>query len=316
MGASTTEEEHVGTAFLLVSLAGLSTGVGAAFVCIPSLAKYATPRFLAAGLAFSAGVMVYVSFVEIFQKSFISFQNAGYKDGVANALCTLCFMSGICIVLVSRRRRQQKVFRVLRAKCLTTKMGLFLSLFSQLVDKIVHSILDHMQDHDHDNVRQTNSNRSRDSAVVMNPCHGVCVSDLADIMKKLEAQGEELGLETGWSDSCDHLEDGRGEEVPEQAPTSLYTVKGSGSEKRAASSVVVDTPKRLKKKAEKADDGSAENKQRLVQTGLKTSCAIVLHNLPEGIATFVAALADPKVGTLLAIAIAIHNIRKYTCILL
>lgn len=130
MVASTTEEDHVGTAFLLVTFAGLSTGVGAAFVCIPGLAKYATPRFLAAGLAFSAGVMVYVSFVEIFQKSFTSFQDAGYKDGVANALCTLCFMGGIGVVLVCKRRQKKSTFRVLRAKCLNHRNGSFSSLFS------------------------------------------------------------------------------------------------------------------------------------------------------------------------------------------
>lgn len=174
----------------------------------------------------------------------------------------------------------------------------------------------HDHNHDHGNAKgQTNSNKSKDSAVVLNPCHGVCVSDLADIMKKLEAQGEELGLETGWNDTCDDIEEGSGETVPEQATSSLYTIKGR-SENSATPSVVVDTPKRLKKKAQEADDGSAENKRRLVHTSLKTACAIVLHNFPEGIATYVAALADPKVGMVLAIAIAIHNIRKCARILL
>jgi len=36
--------------------------------------------------------------------------------------------------------------------------------------------------------------------------------------------------------------------------------------------------------------------------------AIGLHNFPEGLATFVAALQNPKVGAVLAVAIAIHNI--------
>ena len=40
----------------------------------------------------------------------------------------------------------------------------------------------------------------------------------------------------------------------------------------------------------------------------KTAFAVALHNFPEGLATFVATLGDPKVGVILAIGIAIHNI--------
>lgn len=50
-----------------------------------------------------------------------------------------------------------------------------------------------------------------------------------------------------------------------------------------------------------------EEKKRLVKMGLSTTLAIILHNFPEGLATFVAALDDPPVGAALAIAIAIHN---------
>ena len=42
--------------------------------------------------------------------------------------------------------------------------------------------------------------------------------------------------------------------------------------------------------------------------GLFTALAITLHNLPEGMATFIAAIEDPTLGVTLAIAIAIHNI--------
>ena len=48
--------------------------------------------------------------------------------------------------------------------------------------------------------------------------------------------------------------------------------------------------------------------------GLKTALAIGLHNFPEGLATFVATLADPKIGMVLAVAIAIHNIPEGVCV--
>ena len=47
---------------------------------------------------------------------------------------------------------------------------------------------------------------------------------------------------------------------------------------------------------------------------MNTALAIGFHNFPEGLATFVGALADPAVGTVLAIAIAIHNIPEGLCV--
>ncbi|MBN1637316.1 MAG: ZIP family metal transporter, partial [Deltaproteobacteria bacterium] len=46
----------------------------------------------------------------------------------------------------------------------------------------------------------------------------------------------------------------------------------------------------------------------LMRTGLFTALAIGIHNFPEGLATFAAALSDIRVGAIVAIAIAIHNI--------
>lgn len=47
---------------------------------------------------------------------------------------------------------------------------------------------------------------------------------------------------------------------------------------------------------------------KLKRMGLFTALAIGIHNFPEGLATFTAALADPALGLAIAVAIAIHNI--------
>lgn len=47
---------------------------------------------------------------------------------------------------------------------------------------------------------------------------------------------------------------------------------------------------------------------KLMRTGLMTALAIGIHNFPEGLATFAAALGDLRFGIFIAIAIAIHNI--------
>mmetsp|Transcript_10088 Transcript_10088/g.14160 ORF Transcript_10088/g.14160 Transcript_10088/m.14160 type:complete len:211 (+) Transcript_10088:176-808(+) len=63
------------------------------------------------------------------------------------------------------------------------------------------------------------------------------------------------------------------------------------------------------------EDAMLENK-KLVKMGINTAIAIGLHNFPEGLATFVAALDDPRVGSVLAVAIGIHNIPEGLCVAL
>jgi len=58
----------------------------------------------------------------------------------------------------------------------------------------------------------------------------------------------------------------------------------------------------------------AVEKAKLQNMGLQTAIAIALHNFPEGLATYVAVLENPKVGVILAIAIGIHNIPEGLCV--
>jgi ZIP family zinc transporter len=47
---------------------------------------------------------------------------------------------------------------------------------------------------------------------------------------------------------------------------------------------------------------------KLLRMGILAAVAIAIHNFPEGLATFIAALDNPRVGIAIAIAIALHNI--------
>ena len=49
-------------------------------------------------------------------------------------------------------------------------------------------------------------------------------------------------------------------------------------------------------------------KKKLMRMGVLSAIAITVHNFPEGLATFIAALTDLSIGIPIAIAIAIHNI--------
>ena len=51
-----------------------------------------------------------------------------------------------------------------------------------------------------------------------------------------------------------------------------------------------------------------KREKKLMRMGMMTGLAIAIHNFPEGLATFAAAMADPNLGIAIAVAIAIHNI--------
>lgn len=57
-----------------------------------------------------------------------------------------------------------------------------------------------------------------------------------------------------------------------------------------------------------AAKAGARDYSSLGRTGMFTAIAIAIHNFPEGMATFTAALSDPSLGIAIAGAIAIHNI--------
>jgi ZIP family zinc transporter len=94
------DNPNVGIAFALVCGAGAATALGASVVFFPSLVKLASRRVLAAALGVSAGVMMYVSFVEIFNKSLGSFIDAGHTEERAYLYATLCFFGGVVTMLV------------------------------------------------------------------------------------------------------------------------------------------------------------------------------------------------------------------------
>jgi len=65
--------------------------------------------------------------------------------------------------------------------------------------------------------------------------------------------------------------------------------------------------------AEYAGQDSSEalvqkDKKELKRTGVMAAIAIAIHNLPEGIVVFMAALHDPALGIAIALAIVLHNI--------
>lgn len=165
--------ENFWFAFGLTAFAGLSTGIGSA---LAFFTKKTNKSFLSSAMGFSAGVMIYVSFVEILVKSKDSFLSLGYTESISTWYMMASFFGGI--------------------------------LFIGIIDKLIPSY-----------------------------------------------------------------------ENPHE-------------------------PKRVEALDQPVDTDSA----KLYRMGLFTALAIAIHNFPEGLATFTAAMTDPAIGISIALAIALHNI--------
>lgn len=70
----------------------------------------------------------------------------------------------------------------------------------------------------------------------------------------------------------------------------------------------MENPHEIRDSSEMENSAQKAEFNKLYRMGLFTAIAIAIHNFPEGLATFTAALKDPSLGIPIAIAIAIHNI--------
>ena len=87
-------QSNVIFALSLTIFAGLATGVGSV---IALFAKTTNTKFLAGSLGFSAGVMIYVSMIEIFQKS-RAYLADGFGDKWGYWLAVAAFFGGILFI--------------------------------------------------------------------------------------------------------------------------------------------------------------------------------------------------------------------------
>lgn len=69
-----------------------------------------------------------------------------------------------------------------------------------------------------------------------------------------------------------------------------------------------ENPHEIRKVEDLTNNPEEEKKRKLYRMGVLSAFAIAIHNFPEGLATFIVALQDIKLGLPIAVAIAIHNI--------
>ncbi|MDY0002068.1 MAG: zinc transporter ZupT [Polyangia bacterium] len=170
---------NVGLAFLLTTLAGLSTAIGSA---LAMFTRRANKTFLSAALGFSAGVMIFVSFVELYPMAREAISKA-HGPGLAGWYTAFAFFGGVALIM--------------------------------LIDYLVP-----------------------------------------------EAENPH---------EAPHRDCFEGGEEPGSRPP-------------------------------------ASSEQRLMRVGVLSALVIGIHNFPEGMATFISALTDPRIAVSITVAIALHNI--------
>ena len=95
-------------------------------------------------------------------------------------------------------------------------------------------------------------------------------------------------------------------ENPHETPTEAQTAPLHSPETNVPETC--RTTEQVETTARKDPETFSSPDKKLMRMGLFTALAIAIHNFPEGLATFLAALQDPGLGIAIAIAIALHNI--------
>lgn len=138
---------HFVYAFCLSTAAGLATCLGGAVVFCTRLLKYANKEFLAGGMAIAGGVMVFVTFVDIYQKSIIGFDKE-ITCVVTTANATVCLNSRKEVVSDDSESRPAHIGTLYATLSFFTGI-----ILMKIQDALVHSCFHHQCHHHHEDAK-------------------------------------------------------------------------------------------------------------------------------------------------------------------
>ena len=237
----------VGIAFALSIGAGLATCIGGLVIFFKKLVHLASPKSLAVSLSLSAGVMIFISLVEIFGKSVEGYQ-AGFQVEILTNNSISCGELGFTYINKTDDGGYQCSSCDIKCEGNAWLAATATYLLGALIIFFTDFIVGKISPEAHEELE---------------------ISHLDRLQKSSQATFTENGLPN--SVSGDSVRDAEGI----QSQDELY---------------------------------SNMTKRQLNRTGVLTAIAIGLHNIPEGVGTYVGAISDVRVGAGLAIGVALHNI--------
>eukprot|EP00037_Helgoeca_nana_P006020 m.55914 g.55914 ORF g.55914 m.55914 type:complete len:402 (-) comp16923_c0_seq1:207-1412(-) len=297
------DNERLGIAFAMTAGAGLATSIGAATVFLPN---FDDTKYLGISLSFAAGVMLYVSFVEIFFKSYTAY--VSYFDELEGV--------DTATVAVDDYEPSSKAYYAVTG---TFFSGIVITAF---LDHLIHVLNEDSKE------LVKPATKSVPNIVVTAPSMttdvdgGVSDVNGAPPVRSTAADGE--ASERGEPRERDeqHLGAPNAEGTAATLNRGLLGSAHGGSreslekfiDERSTSYVGAITSRAAVSTAIEDDESETMRERRLLRMALVTGLAITLHNFPEGLATFVAAAQNPTNGAPIAIAIGVHNIPEGICV--
>ncbi|GBF93037.1 zinc transporter [Raphidocelis subcapitata] len=275
---------NVGLAMGLSAAAGACTLLGGALVFFVRASNH---RFLSVSLGLAAGVMVYVSFVEIFcVKAVTSFEEAGMTHEAATRYGTLGFFGGAAL--------------------------------TWLLDKVADRLVDFSEQLERQRRRRTAESGSesgcQDTVVVVSDpgaphirAAAAAAADRAARPRAAPAGGAPAAAQPGPKDAA----------APPPAALLLDASLAGPCGDEACSAAQLCAACRGVAGGEGPHADVMDiltSDPKLSKLGVLAALAVGMHNLPEGVATFIATMASPALGLVIVVAIALHNIPEGICI--
>ena len=289
-------------AFGLTLLAGVSTGIGSLFAFFT---KRNNQKFLAVTLGFSAGVMIYVSMIEIFQKAQTSI--SGEVGSYAGSWITVgAFFLGIVFIAMldkflpkekdvyqlSGNRQKKQYLKKLQHSNIINKNSKYKINNILLKQKKNHKLYKLYNINKVKIINEKISNIKLSRKILNKKISNITIADKTITDKTIT------------------------DKIKNKIKKNKTTLRKQDNKKILKSKYNLKANHLLIKKNNINFDNQyntltftqSKKQQKLLRMGIFTALAISIHNFPEGLATFMSALQDPQIAVAVAIAIAIHNI--------
>ena len=294
-------------AFGLTLLAGVSTGIGSLFAFFT---KRNNQKFLAVTLGFSAGVMIYVSMIEIFQKAQTSI--SGEVGSYAGSWITVgAFFLGIVFIAMldkflpkekdvyqlSGNRQKKQYLKKLQHSNIINKNSKYKNNNILLKQKKNHKLYKLYNINKVKIINEKILNIKLSRKILNKKISNITIADKIITDKTITDRTIT-------------------DKIKNKIKKNKTKIKKKYNKKILKSKYNLKTNHLLIKKNNINFDNQyntltftqSKKQQKLLRMGIFTALAISIHNFPEGLATFMSALQDPQIAVAVAIAIAIHNI--------
>lgn len=238
-------------AISLSTLAGISTIIGA-FLGISN--KKPSQRFVSFMMSMSAGVMVYLSFTEMF------------------VLAEETLSLPIALLLLG--------------------IGLLVALIIDAALPEAENVHDHLYDNDQD---------YKSDMIVRKTVH----------VEEIDVDPESNG--SIFNTPVEELEQSN-PVIKNYPQTTNPRRKGRHGLGRGQERGMGKGPGRRRRRHDHCEQMFCIDKERFMKLGILSALALFIHNVPEGLATFSAALISPTLGIEISLATALHNIPEGICV--